>query len=336
MTLPALAVVSHPSKQGNMYRVPAGARKNGFDTVFLTGLYWRRSPLSLAVLRCLPRRMAERVESVLERRRLDDLDPNVVRRLSGPLPELLYRAAGYGIGNLVHDALAAGWIRAPVRAGPGGIFHGFQEAARLSLRAAERQGLLSLLEVTLPPTTNAILAAERRRLGLAPGPSSASPAFRTELSRCHYVVAQSLFSARSVMECGIEPGRIFVMPLGVDTDRFRPAARIGDGGVRALFTGQMPIRKGVHHLLDAWSLAAGPEDELLFAGYPSEPEVIDRVRRAGGRRRYLGFVPHDRLHEVYQQADFFVFPSLAEGGVYVIYEALACGLPCIVSANAGS
>ncbi len=52
--------------------------------------------------------------------------------------------------------------------------------------------------------------------------------------------------------------------------------------------------------------------------------------------RHLGFVPHAKLHEAYQSADVFVFPSLAEGGVYVIYEALAAGLPCIVSANAGS
>ena len=32
----------------------------------------------------------------------------------------------------------------------------------------------------------------------------------------------------------------------------------------------------------------------------------------------------------------FFFPSLAEGGVYVIYEALAAGLPCLVSDHAGS
>jgi glycosyltransferase involved in cell wall biosynthesis len=146
------------------------------------------------------------------------------------------------------------------------------------------------------------------------------------------------------MAHGVEPGRIFLMPLGVDAERFRPAAARtatsappASRSFRALFTGQMTVRKGVHLLLEAWARVAGPEDELLFAGYPADPFIQERVAHApGGRRRYLGFVPHERLHEVYRQADIFVFPSLAEGGVYVIYEALASGLPCIVSENAGS
>jgi glycosyltransferase involved in cell wall biosynthesis len=35
-------------------------------------------------------------------------------------------------------------------------------------------------------------------------------------------------------------------------------------------------------------------------------------------------------------ADVFVFPSLFEGSAVVTYEALACGLPCLVTAEAGS
>jgi alpha-maltose-1-phosphate synthase len=69
---------------------------------------------------------------------------------------------------------------------------------------------------------------------------------------------------------------------------------------------------------------------------PKDKYILDLVARQPAGIRYLGFVPNIRLHETYQSADVFVFPSLAEGGVYVIYEALACGLPCIVSANAGS
>ena len=79
-----------------------------------------------------------------------------------------------------------------------------------------------------------------------------------------------------------------------------------------------------------------PDAELLFAGAPRDRYIQDLLARAKGRHRALGFVPHARLHEVYQQADLFVFPSLAEGGVYVIFEALAAGLPCLVSENAGS
>ena len=332
-----LAVVSHPSKQGNMYRIPAGADRSGFETVFLTGYYWRGPGAGLKALRAVHPSAAARAEAVLERRRLHDLDPRCVRRISGPLPELLYRLAGYPAGNWVHDRLAALWIGLRVPRGTGGIFHGFQESCSASLSAAERRGLSTVLEITLPPSTNPIVAAEHRKLGLEAVPNEPSPAFLRELKRTQYVVAQSRFSALSAMEYGVEPGGIFQMPLGVDIAQFRPAEEPhGDRPFRALFTGQMTIRKGIHHLLEAWSQAARGDDELLFAGYPREPYALDLVRRASGRHRYLGFVPHARLQDVYRQADIFVVPSLAEGGVYVIYEALACGLPCIVSDRAGS
>lgn len=333
-----VAVVSHPSKQGNMYRIPAGAARSGFETVFLTGYYWRGPGPVLRLLRALRPAAAERLINLLERRRLADLDPSRVRRVSGPLPESLYRIAGYPAGNWVHDRLAALWLNRHVPRGQRGIFHGFQESCAASLVAAERRGLTTVLEITLPPSTNPIVAAEHRRLGIAAVPAEPSPPFLEELRRAHYVIAQSRFSVLSAIQYGVAPGRIFQMPLGVDTDRFRPAPEaIGDlRPFRALFTGQMTIRKGIHHLLEAWSEAARPEDELIFAGYPRERHVLDLIGRSAGRHRYLGFVPHERLQEVYQQADVFVFPSLAEGGVYVIYEALACGLPCIVSENAGS
>ena len=332
-----LAVVSHPSKQGNMYRIPAGAALSGFETVFLTGYYWRGPGAALRALRAAHPGAAARLEAVLERRRLGDLDPRRVRRISGPLPELLYRIAGYPAGNWVHDRLAAQWIALRVPAETRGVFHGFQESCSASLSAAARRGLATVLEITLPPSTNPIVAAEHRKLGLPAVPDAPSPPFLTELKRAQYVVAQSRFSALSAMEYGIEPGRILQIPLGVDVERFRPAAEPrADRPFRALFTGQMTIRKGIHHLLEAWSQVARGEDELLFAGYPREGYALDLLRRASGRHRYLGFVPHARLQEVYRQADVFVFPSLAEGGVYVIYEALACGLPCIVSDRAGS
>ncbi len=51
---------------------------------------------------------------------------------------------------------------------------------------------------------------------------------------------------------------------------------------------------------------------------------------------YLGNVHHDELAKLYCSADVFVFPSLAEGSALVTYEALASGLPCVVTRETGS
>ena len=60
------------------------------------------------------------------------------------------------------------------------------------------------------------------------------------------------------------------------------------------------------------------------------------MRRYEGRFRHLANRPHGELAEIYRSADLFVYPSLHEGSAQAIMEALACGLPAIVTANAGS
>ena len=333
------AVVSHPSKQGNMYRVPAGAAASGIPTRFLTGFYYKPGRLPWLLLRLLPPDRRRRIEEKLERRRLAELDPGIVTQVSGPLPELCYGwFKDYRIGNAIHDRLAAHWLRTHVQEGSRGVFHGFQESCARSLVAARGRGLTAMLESTLPPSAMPLVAAEYRRLNVPwKGPREPSAELLDELPRADFHIAQSAFAARSLIDYGVEPGRIFRMPLGVDAARFRPAeGPRPPGPFRALFAGHMSVRKGVHHLLAAWQAAGLEEAELIFAGVPKDSYILDLLARQPAGVRYLGFVPNARLHETYQAADVFVFPSLAEGGVYVIYEALACGLPCIVSAHAGS
>ena len=333
------AFVSHPSKQGNMYRVPMGAAACGIPTKFLTGFYYKPGHFPWGLLALLPRDRRRRIEEKLERRRLAEMDPAMVIQVSGPLPELCYGLfKDYRIGNAIHDRLVVRWLSSHVAAGSAGVFHGFQESSARSLSFARGRGLTAMLESTLPPSTMPLVSAEYRRLGVPwAGPSQPSAELLDELKRAQCHVAQSAFAERSLIEHGVEPGRIFRMPLGVDAMRFRPAeGPRPPGPFRALFAGHMSVRKGVHHLIAGWQAAALPEAELVFVGVAKDKYILDLVARQPAGIRYLGFVPNARLHETYQSADVFVFPSLAEGGVYVIYEALACGLPCIVSANAGS
>jgi glycosyltransferase involved in cell wall biosynthesis len=333
------AIVSHPSKQGNMYRVPAGAAACGIPTDFLTGFYYKPERFPWPLLRLLPAARRMPLQEKLERRRLAGMDERLVHQVSGPLTELCYGwFKGYRQGNALHDWLASRWLKRHVALGTTGTFHGFQESCFLSLAAAKSRGLTAMLESTLPPSTLPIVAAEYHRLGVPwHGESKPSAELLAELPCADFHIAQSAFAEHSLIDYGVSPGRIFRMPLGVDTARFRPADKPRqDGPFRAFFAGQMSVRKGVHHLLAAWQAAGLRDAELVFAGAPRDAYIRELIAKAGSGVRHLGFVPHAKLHEAYQSADVFVFPSLAEGGVYVIYEALAAGLPCIVSANAGS
>jgi glycosyltransferase involved in cell wall biosynthesis len=89
------------------------------------------------------------------------------------------------------------------------------------------------------------------------------------------------------------------------------------------------VRKGVHHLLDAWAQMGG-RHKLQFVG-AIEPAIAERYRDllTSDRVEVVGFV--DDVHPWFAKADVFVMPSLEEGGPQVTYEAALHGLPIIAS-----
>lgn len=147
----------------------------------------------------------------------------------------------------------------------------------------------------------------------------------------HWIAASS-FTRETLIESGVPPERIQVVPYGADLERFqpRPARRAQLGTrrrLRLLFVGTINQRKGIKYLLDA--LKALPPDrvELVVCG-----RVVDDLRLFEGLRGQVEVRPSvsaDALLEAYQTSDLFVFPSLAEGFGHVLLEAMACGLPVV-------
>jgi glycosyltransferase involved in cell wall biosynthesis len=60
------------------------------------------------------------------------------------------------------------------------------------------------------------------------------------------------------------------------------------------------------------------------------------MTRYQGSYRRIETVQHDRLAALYRESDCLCLPSLAEGSALVTYEAMASGLPCVVTRSAGS
>jgi glycosyltransferase involved in cell wall biosynthesis len=331
--------VSHPAKQGSVYQWPLAAQRAGIPVKFLTGLYYQPERFPYSLVRLLPAASRASVIEKLERRYLPELDPRNVISVSGPWFEALFRSGRhFGAWNLAHDWLASRWLRrrySPV--GPA-ILHCFQGTFYHTIRAARRKGMLTVMEISYPPSTYRLLAEECRRHDLPSGPTSPPPEFFASLREVDYVVAQSRFSVESLLEYGVEPGRIILQPMGVDTDYFYPRSSKTPAlkPFRVLFVGQIDYRKGLHHLLEAWTQLNLPDAELRLVGMPVNQSGYALLEKYKGAYRWSGYLPGPELAETYRQSDVFVLPSLAEGGSNVVYEALASGLSCVVSANAGS
>ena len=270
-------VLSHTHDQGVAYRAALACQHLGLPFRLITGLYYRPGRLPYSLLGLLPQRTRAPLEAKLRRRRLEGLDDGAVVSFGLPLAELSMRLTRSDrLAGLFHDRLVSAWLRRHAARGEWTIFHGYIGRCLSSLAAAKRCGMKALVEVTLPPTSLRFVAAEEEREGIRPGAwlDADEKAQLAELREADYVVAQNSYSVSELRRLGIPPGRIFLVPLGIDLERFRPAAKAaGPRPFRVLFVGQISIRKGLHHLLRAW-LRLGLEDaELWVAGHVVDAAV---------------------------------------------------------------
>jgi len=147
-----------------------------------------------------------------------------------------------------------------------------------------------------------------------------------------------------------DPGRVFVVPPGVDLSVFQPIDRdearrkIGYGpGRLLLFVGRLERLKGVEVAIRALALLRDRSHQdvrLLVLGEDSrdaeesEKDRLKAVASAHGVRDrvdFLGSVAHHELPYFYSAADLCVMPSYSESFGLVGLEAQACGRPVVGS-----
>ena len=102
---------------------------------------------------------------------------------------------------------------------------------------------------------------------------------------------------------------------------------------RAVFSGALIERKGIHHLLEAWHRLNLKEAELWLVGSVHEEAKPHLQKFWRDNIRTVGFA---RDPETYlSQGTIYVFPSQWEGSAKTVYEAAASGLPAITTREAG-
>lgn len=163
-------------------------------------------------------------------------------------------------------------------------------------------------------------------------PPAMAPVTRAVLKRADAVVSVSHDLAQHLRErMGV--GNVTVIPNGIDVGQFRPGAGSG-AGITLFSVSRLVPRKNIHVLIAAVEQLAneGAELSLVIGGTGPERERIERLaQQSGGRVRFVGFIDEARKRELLSAADAFVQLSTREGLSIATLEALASGLPCIVS-----
>jgi glycosyltransferase involved in cell wall biosynthesis len=161
-----------------------------------------------------------------------------------------------------------------------------------------------------------------------------------EIALADHVLTVSELARETYLEAGVPAERVHAVPLGADIGLFTPAAEPRSGELRFLFSGATIHRKGFDLLLDAFAQvhAEEPGVELRIVGPKGDafgllgaeaPEGISGIS-------VVGPVSQRELAQEFRQADCLVLPSRNDSYGMVVAEALAAGLPVLVSDMVGA
>ncbi len=138
--------------------------------------------------------------------------------------------------------------------------------------------------------------------------------------------------------------RRVLIPNGVDTTHFIPLPPERKRELRqtlnlpdvriVIFTGRLSPEKRIHHLLTIWPVIRQTCPDALLLVLGTGPEMHKLRQAAGPGIQFAGGV--DDVCPYLQAADLFVLPSVAEGLSNALLEAMATGLPAVVTDVGGA
>ena len=321
-------LVCHPGTQ-HAGKLAAALKRETLLGTYFTGL--RLKPDSF-----LGRRL--RLSAL---RSLDESLSDCTRQIR--VPDLLAKALQYaGCSGERASRVGAAWFQKLIPDSAilsSNAVIGFDTLSWILARRAKALGRPFILERTaIHRATRASIRAAFAQSGSGALPESPSGGVQDameseEIALASRVVAASRFSERSLLDAGVAPEKISVIPYGVHWEWFAAGAKRGsqEGKLTFLFVGHVKAEKGIAILLDAWKRLAPSDAELCLAG-SGDPETIAAARAIPGVR-VLGKLAPEELRAIYRGASVFVFPTFYDGFGMVLLEAMACGLPILATPN---
>jgi glycosyltransferase involved in cell wall biosynthesis len=209
-------------------------------------------------------------------------------------------------------------------------------SALATFREARRRGIATLLDA---PSIHH--AAQDRLHGTTDSPRLHRRIValkNEEIALADHILTVSELARQTYVEAGVPPEKVHAVPLGADLELFSPDPQ-GKTGAECtfLFSGAAIHRKGLDLLLTAFDRvrAETPGVRLRLAGSRGDSSHL-LEGRSGGGIGVLGALSQPALAVELRRADVLVLPSRNDSYGMVVAEALASGLPVLVSEMVGA
>jgi glycosyltransferase involved in cell wall biosynthesis len=151
-----------------------------------------------------------------------------------------------------------------------------------------------------------------------------------------FFVGDAKVSRDKAVAFGMDPEKIMIFPWGTDLKHFKPSTKIKKEAITLFCNRTWESIYGVDVLAKAFVKVAttNPHVTLILLGGGSQGPRIRQILMNGGvldRVHFGGQIGPSDLPRWYHMADIYISPSHVDGSSVSLMEALACGLPCLVS-----
>ena len=222
------------------------------------------------------------------------------------------------------------------------VFQGVTGQCWQSLARARELGARTVLDVV---TTHAddFLAHQRRECARFDVPPAFHPRMHRrildEYRRADLIRVMSRYALQTFLDRGFSPRHVIKAAPPIDVAQF-PEANFSQPCFRIIFVGLLEPWKGFHYLVEAFEALNLAGAELVLWGGPGARGISRYLREKMSRNRRIVIQPTSvravGYAQVYGAASVLVQPSLADGFGYAVGEAMASGLPVIVTRATGA
>ena len=222
----------------------------------------------------------------------------------------------------------------------------YSYAARRILEFAHEQGWRTVLgQIDPGPVEERIVARLYRdnpefHAHWQPAPEEYWGQWRRECGIADCIAVNSPWSLDALVQSGIPEEKIRVVPLAFEVsreaaafERSYPVSFTRTRPLRALFLGQIDLRKGVLPILEAARMLRNEPVEFRFVG-PVQISIPAGYRQ-DSNVQWMGLVARSETPEYYRDADVFLFPTYSDGFGLTQLEAQSWKLPVIASRYCG-
>jgi glycosyltransferase involved in cell wall biosynthesis len=163
--------------------------------------------------------------------------------------------------------------------------------------------------------------------------------FASECKQADLIIVLSEVAKQTFIQAGFSADKIKVVTPFVDTKRFHPTLKT-DQVFRVLYIGTIEPRKGLPYLVQAFVQANIPNSELLIIGGVStrglKKFMTETLSKHSNIKQEFWNFNQDDPTKVFGRSSVLVLPSVEDGFGLVALEAMASGLPVIVTSQCGA